>query len=126
MNNAELLGNISDLTLPRAVSGVGGSITIYQQGFLPIIGRVLYCPDFMVRAISVSRVVKNERLDLDYSKQKDEYSITDVATGVSLKFRPSYGLYACNFPSADGLPRNDRPPACTETILLDGSDQGEV
>ena len=65
VNNAALLGTIYDLAVPRVVSGVGGSMTIYQEGYLPVIGRVLYCPDFMMSVISQSRVVKNKRLDLD-------------------------------------------------------------
>ena len=123
INNSELLGTISDLAVPRVVSGVGGTMTIYQQGFLPVIGRVLYCPDFVVSVISQSRVVKNRRLDLEYSKKHDEYSVTDVASGISLNFRPSHGLYVCKFPDAAKLPRNDMPPVAEE---LDDPDQDDV
>jgi len=110
VNNAALLGTISDLAVPRVVSGVGGSMTIYREGFLPVIGRVLYCPDFMVSVISQSRIVKNRRLDLAYLKQEDEYCITDIASGVGLHFVPKHGLYVCDFPGEEDLPRNDLPP----------------
>ena len=56
MNNSALLEDITDLAIPRVVSGVGGSMTI--EGLLPVIGRVLYSKDFMVSVISQSRIVK--------------------------------------------------------------------
>jgi len=59
-------------------------MTIYQEGLLPVIGRVLYCPDFMVSVILQSRIVKNGRLDLDYLKVEDKYRVTDITSGVSL------------------------------------------
>jgi hypothetical protein len=114
VNNAALLGTITDLAVPRVVSGVGGSMTIYQEGFLPVIGRVLYCPDFMVSVISQSRVVKNQRLDLEYMKDEDEYCVTDIASGVSLNFLPKHGLYVCNFPDQEDLPRDD---LCWRTLM---------
>ena len=75
VSNPALLENIMDLAIQRVVSGVGGSVTIYQEGLLPVIGRVLYCPDFMVSVISQSSIVKNRRLDLDYLKVEDEYRV---------------------------------------------------
>ena len=91
----------------------------YQEGYLPVIGRVLYCPDFMVSVISQSRVVKNKRLDLDYCKVDDQYCVTDIASGVSLSFLPKHGLYVCNFPDQEDLPSDDLPP---ELVPMDLDD----
>ena len=54
LTNAALLGTIYDFAVPCVVNGVGGSMTIYQEGYLPVIGRVLCCPDFTVSFISQS------------------------------------------------------------------------
>ena len=62
-------------------------MTIYKEGLLPVIGRVLYSPDFMVSVISQSRIVKNRCLDLDYLKVEDKYRVTEISSGVSLNFR---------------------------------------
>jgi hypothetical protein len=70
-NNSALLEDITDLAIPRVVSGVGGSMTI--EGLLPVIGRVFYSKDFMVSVISQSRIVKNRCLDLVYLKVEDKY-----------------------------------------------------
>ena len=104
VNNPALLEDITDLEIPRVVSGVGGSMTIYQEGLLPVIGRVLYSPDFMVSVISQSRIVKNRCLDLDYLKAEDKYRVTEILSGVSLNFLPKHGLYVCDFQARKSFP----------------------
>jgi len=69
----------------------------YQEGFLPVIGSVLYCPDFMVSIVSQLRVVK---INLEYSKAVDVFSVTDFASGVS---PTKYGPYVCDFPDQEDL-----------------------
>ena len=65
INNAELLTSISKLNIPRIVTGVGENATITLYGELPVIGRVLYSPDFPVSVLSQSKVMKHLNLDVD-------------------------------------------------------------
>ena len=58
MSNAAILGVIYDFAVPRVVNGVENSMTIYQKGVLPVIGRILYCPDFMVSANSTWTILE--------------------------------------------------------------------
>jgi len=81
-------------------------MTIFQEELLPVIRRLLYCPDFMVSVISQSRIVKNKCLDLDCLKVEDKYRVTDITSGVSLNFLPKYELYVCNFPGQKELQRH--------------------
>lgn len=101
VNNADLLTDIQPLTIPRVVSGVGGSVRIMAYGVLPVIGRVLYSPSFPVSVISQSKAVKHEDLDVDYLKTMDRYSVTNTMTGEQLTFLPRCGLYVCAFPCTD-------------------------
>ena len=123
VSNPALLEDITDLAVPRVVSGVGGSVTIYQEGLLPVIGRVLYCPDFMVSVISQSSIVKNRRLDLDYLKVEDEYRVSDISSGVSLNFMPKHGLYVRDFPGQKELPIDDLPALDDDNDSEDDEDK---
>jgi len=105
VNNADLLTDIQPLTIPRVVSGVGGSVRIVSYGVLPVIGRFLYSPFFPVSVISQSKAVKHDDLDVDYLKTMDRYSVTNTLTGDQLTFLPRCGLYVCAFPcTEDDMP----------------------
>ena len=105
INNEDLLTDIQPLTIPRVVSGVGGSVRIVSYGVLPVIGRVLYSPSFPVSVISQSKAVRHDDLDVCYQKTMDRYSVTNTVTGEQLTFLPRCGLYVCVIPCAeDDLP----------------------
>lgn len=105
INNGELLTNISKLTVPRIVTGVGGNATITLYGELPVIGRVLYSPGFPVSVLSQSKVMKHDDLDVDYIKISNKFIVSNTETGAVLTFAPKRGLYVCAFPIiADDLP----------------------
>lgn len=105
VNNAELLTNISKLNIPRIVTGVGGNATITRYGELPVIGRVLYSPNFPVSVLSQSKVMKHIELDLDYVKICNKFIVSNTKTGAVLTFAPKRGLYVCAFPIiTDDLP----------------------
>jgi hypothetical protein len=82
------------VSIPRIVSGVGGSVRIMAYGVLPVIGRALYSPSFPVSVIS-----QHDDLDVDYLKTMDRNSVTNTLTEEQLTFLPRCGLYVCAFPS---------------------------
>ena len=92
INNGELLTNISKLTVPRIVTGVGGNATITLYGELPVIGRVLYSPGFPVSVLSQSKVMKHDDLDVDYIKISNKFIVSNTETGAVLTFAHSRRL----------------------------------
>jgi len=96
ISNPDLATYVEELDEPRRIRGIGGFRNVNRTAWVKNIGRCLYDPNAGINVLSFSNVIRNVHLDLEFHKNRNAFTVTDLRTGRVMYFKHRGGCYICD------------------------------
>jgi len=97
IKDRKLLSNIRKAPQDIVVNGVGGQLKIAEVGTFGAFGAVYYSSSAPCNLLSFSKLRSSSRCQkIEYEWYTNSFVVT-LGQGSRFRFRPTDGLYACNF-----------------------------